>query len=54
MRQVRITLSARASAANLQGETAAGGGPDAVRGQLATVVTPRAAFNELQMGGQIQ
>jgi prepilin-type N-terminal cleavage/methylation domain-containing protein len=55
VRQVRITLSARASAANLGGETTAGGGaPDAVRGQLSTVVAPRAAFNELQMGSQIQ
>jgi prepilin-type N-terminal cleavage/methylation domain-containing protein len=55
VRQVRITLSARASAPNLQGATTAGGtGPDAVRGQLVTVVTPRAAFNELQMGSQIQ
>jgi hypothetical protein len=55
VRQVRITLSARAAAANLAGETAAGGGaPVAVRGQLGTTVTPRAAFNELQMGSQIQ
>jgi prepilin-type N-terminal cleavage/methylation domain-containing protein len=45
VRQVRITVSARASAANL---------PDVVRGQLSTTVTPRAAFNELQMGSQIQ
>jgi prepilin-type N-terminal cleavage/methylation domain-containing protein len=55
VRQVRITLSARAIAANLGGESAAGGGaPNAVRGQLSTVVTPRAAFGELQMGSQIQ
>jgi prepilin-type N-terminal cleavage/methylation domain-containing protein len=55
VRQVRITLSARASAANLAGQTTAGGGaPVAVRGQLSTTVTPRAAFNELQMGSQIQ
>ncbi|MGD8894968.1 MAG: prepilin-type N-terminal cleavage/methylation domain-containing protein [Acidobacteriota bacterium] len=55
VRQVRITLSARASAPNLQGATsAAGTGPDALRGQLVTVVAPRAAFNELQMGNQIQ
>ena len=53
-RQVRITLSARASAANLQGQTTASGGPNAVRGQLTTTVTPRAAFNELQMGSQIR
>jgi prepilin-type N-terminal cleavage/methylation domain-containing protein len=54
VREVRITLSARVSAVNLQGETTAQGGPDAIRGQLTTVVAPRAAFNELQMGGQIQ
>ncbi len=55
VRRVRITLSARATAQNLQGETvAAGAGPDAVRGQLVTEVAPRAAFNELQIGGQIQ
>jgi hypothetical protein len=55
VRQVRITLSARANAPNLQGQTAAGGGaPDAVRGQLSTTITPRPAFNELQMGNQIQ
>jgi len=55
VRQVRITLSARVSAANLTGETAGGGGaPRAVRGQLSTVVVPRAAFFELQMGSQIQ
>jgi prepilin-type N-terminal cleavage/methylation domain-containing protein len=57
VRQVRIRLSARAAAANLSGEqnVAAGGtGPRAVRGQLSTVVTPRAAFDELQMGGQIR
>ncbi len=55
VRQVRITLSARANAANLAGETTAGGGaPRAVRGQLSTTVSPRAAFNELQMGTQIQ
>ncbi len=53
-RQVRITLSARASAANLQGQTTASGGPNAVRGQLTTTVTPRAAFTELQMGSQIR
>jgi hypothetical protein len=55
VRQVRITLSARAAAANLQGQTTAGGGaPNAVRGQLSTTITPRAAFQELQMGSQIQ
>lgn len=55
VREVRITLSARASAANLQGQTTAqGAGEDAVRGQLTTVVAPRAAINELRIGEQIQ
>jgi hypothetical protein len=55
VRQVRITLSARAAAgSNVQGESAAVGGPNALRGQLSTTVTPRAAFGELQMGGKIQ
>jgi prepilin-type N-terminal cleavage/methylation domain-containing protein len=55
MRRVRVTLSARASGNNLQGATTAlGTGPDAVRGQLVTEVAPRASFNELQMGSQIQ
>jgi prepilin-type N-terminal cleavage/methylation domain-containing protein len=55
VRQVRITLSARAQAPNLQGaQRAAGTGPDAVRGQLTTVVVPRQAFNELQIDKQIQ
>jgi prepilin-type N-terminal cleavage/methylation domain-containing protein len=47
--QVRITLSARATAPNLLGEsTGAGGAPNAVRGQLSAVVTPRPAFQEMQ------
>jgi hypothetical protein len=55
VRQVRITLSARAAAPGLQGETtAAGAGPRAVRGQLTTVVAPRAAFHELQMQQKIK
>jgi prepilin-type N-terminal cleavage/methylation domain-containing protein len=55
VRQVRVTLSARVTAANLQGETtAAGTGPNAIRGELTTVVSPRAAFHELQMGNQIR
>ncbi len=55
VRRVRITLSARAAAPNLRGQTVAGGaGPDAIRGQLVTEVAPRAALNELQIGGQIQ
>ncbi len=55
VRRVRITLSARATAPNLQGATtAAGVAVDAVRGQLSAVITPRAAFQELQMGSQIR
>lgn len=50
VRQVRITLSARVTQANLGGETTGNaGGPNAVRGQLSSVVMPRATFNELQM-----
>ncbi len=51
VRQVRITLSARSSAPNLQGATTSGdpAGPVALRGQLVTVVAPRAALNELRM-----
>jgi prepilin-type N-terminal cleavage/methylation domain-containing protein len=50
VRRVRVTLSARVTAANLQGELAAGGaGPNAVRGQLVTEVAPRAVITELQI-----
>jgi hypothetical protein len=51
VRRVRVTLSARALAPLLQGETtpAAGStGPNAVRGQLVSVVSPRAAVVGLQ------
>jgi type II secretory pathway pseudopilin PulG len=50
VRRVRVTLSARALAPLLQGETAPAGGaaPNAVRGQLTTVATPRAAVLGLQ------
>ena len=55
VRRVRVTLSARATAPNLQGAATGGGGaPTAVRGQLSTVITPRTAFQELQMGSQIR
>jgi hypothetical protein len=55
VRQVRITLSARTLVPNLQGQTTAGGAaPPAVRGQLVTVVTPRASFSNLQTAGQVQ
>jgi hypothetical protein len=50
VRRVRVTLSARALAPLLQGETipAGGGAPNAVRGQLVSVITPRAAVLGLQ------
>jgi type II secretory pathway pseudopilin PulG len=50
VRRVRVTLSARALAPLLQGETSPAGGaaPNAVRGQLTTVATPRAAVLGLQ------
>jgi prepilin-type N-terminal cleavage/methylation domain-containing protein len=55
VREVRITLSALATAPNLQGQVTAGGtGPDAPRGQLTTVVAPRATLNELQIASQMQ
>ena len=54
VRRVRVTLSARALAPSLQGEmapgagTAAGAAPNAVRGQLVSVLSPRAAVLGLQ------
>jgi hypothetical protein len=57
IRQVRVTLSARALAPQLTGQTsqaAGGAGGDAVRGQLISVVTPRAAVVALQLGNQIR
>ena len=50
VRRVRVTLSARAIAPRLLGETAPAGGaaPNAVRGQLVSVGTPRAAVLGLQ------
>jgi prepilin-type N-terminal cleavage/methylation domain-containing protein len=55
VRKVRITLSARTSAPNLQGQTTAGGaGPNAVRGQLVTEIAPRASYGELQMANPPQ
>jgi prepilin-type N-terminal cleavage/methylation domain-containing protein len=51
IRRVRVTLSARAQAPNLAGASRAGGvGPDALRGQLVSVITPRAAVLGLQSG----
>jgi hypothetical protein len=56
IRRVRVTLSARAQAPNLQGQTAPadGAGPNAVRGQLVSVITPRAAVLGLQSQGVSQ
>jgi prepilin-type N-terminal cleavage/methylation domain-containing protein len=53
--RVRVTLSARTTAQNLQGESApaAGGGPNAVRGQLVSVATPRAAVLGLQAASSV-
>jgi len=50
IRRVRVTLSARTLAPQLQGQTAPAGGPapNAVRGQLVSVITPRAAMFGLQ------
>lgn len=44
VRQVRVSLSARAIAANLQGQTTSLAGGSAVRGQLQQDITPRAAL----------
>ncbi len=50
VRQVRVTLSARAMAPNLQGQIPGGaGGPVAVRGQLSAIAMPRSASQELQI-----
>jgi prepilin-type N-terminal cleavage/methylation domain-containing protein len=51
-RAVRVTLSARAVAVNVQGQMTAGAGSTAraaIRGQLARVVAPRATLMGLQM-----
>jgi len=55
VRRVRVTLSARALAPNLQGQTMPAGGaePNAVRGQLVSVITPRAAVLGLQSVSQV-
>jgi prepilin-type N-terminal cleavage/methylation domain-containing protein len=55
VRRVRVTLSARVTAANLQGEMnpAAGAAPRAVRGQLVSVFTPRAAVLGLQAASSV-
>lgn len=44
VREVQVTLFSRALAPNLAGQTLAPGAPNAVRGQLTTTVSPRAAL----------
>lgn len=56
-RAVRVTLSARAVAVNLQGQMTAGAGSGAraaIRGELARVVSPRATLMGLQMRYQLK
>jgi prepilin-type N-terminal cleavage/methylation domain-containing protein len=48
VRRVRVMLQARATAANLAGSTVDPIGPDAPRGQLTTIVSPRNALLALQ------
>ncbi len=58
VRQVRITLSARVVAPNLAGAQTAGAGaavaPDRIRGQLVSIIQPRAAMTALEMGNQVR
>lgn len=54
VREVEITVWARAAAANLAGQSTAAGGPNALRGQLTSTVSPRAALqarNLIPTGG---
>ena len=44
VREVRVTLGARALSRKLQGETAGGAAGTALRGQLVSTITPRAAL----------
>jgi len=53
IRQVRVTLSARSIAPGLSGQTITGGG-ETRRGQLVSVIAPRAAMAALQMGGSLK
>jgi hypothetical protein len=50
-REVQVTLSARATAANLAGQTISAVGGNAVRGQLTSLITPRAALLNLDAAG---
>jgi len=58
VRQVRVTLSARVVAQNLSGAQTAGAGaavaPDRIRGQLVSIIQPRAAMTALEMGNQVR
>jgi len=54
VREVQITVWSRAAAANVAGQTTAAAGPRALRGQLTTTVSPRAALqarNLIPAGG---
>jgi prepilin-type N-terminal cleavage/methylation domain-containing protein len=54
VREVQISLSGRSTAQNLQGQTTSalvGVGQNAVRGQLVSIVSPRAALLAVQQGG---
>ncbi len=53
VREIQVTLSGRATAANLQGMTTSaltGTGRNAVRGQLVSTISPRGALLALQQG----
>ncbi len=53
VREVQVTLSARSTAQNLQGQSTSaltGAGKNAVRGQLMTTISPRGALLALQQG----
>jgi type II secretory pathway pseudopilin PulG len=56
VRQVRVTLSARVVTQGLQGsQSAAGAGaPNRIRGQLVSIIQPRAAMTALEMGNQVR
>jgi hypothetical protein len=45
--EVRVTLSARSEAGNLQGQTSAASGPNALRGRLVSAGAPRTALVSL-------
>jgi prepilin-type N-terminal cleavage/methylation domain-containing protein len=51
IRQVRVTVQARAMGVALQGQTTSAAGGDAVRGQLQQEITPRAALIALTGAG---